>query len=362
VIRVAFDMRDPIRSGIARVARCMPQAFAAGNSAAEFEITVAGPPHALADLGVDRWVGRPRVVPWEAGRLSPWSDLSWPAVDRAVGDAVWYFPHWDMPWLARPRRSVALVNDVIPLVVPGATSRARSVLARRWIRRSALKATRVAVSTAYTRTELVEIWPDLADRTRVVPLGVDGRFFSTPIPLPPAIRSLAEAPFMLSVGNRKAHKNLAMGPEVLARVAGIHWIVVGEFFPAWDAVIQRAAKLGVANRIHVLESQPDEVVHALYAGAVCLFFPSRNEGFGLPILEALAAGSRVVIGRAGASVEVLGGHGAVCDLDDADAFASAVQDALRAGPPGKAGRSHAMTFTWERSARVLAEIVREIAR
>src|SRR5690349_9091354 len=263
-------MRDPVRSGIARVARCMPQAFTAADDSGEFEVTVAGPPRTIAELGAGRWRRPPRVVPWDAGRLSAASALSWPGVNRAVGDATWYFPHWDVPWLAHPRRSIVLISDVIPLVVPGATSNMRRLVARQWIRRTAVKASRVAISTEFARSELIDIWPDLAGKIRVVPLGVGPQFFGTPSPLPEPL----------------------------------------------DAVAQRAAALGVTNRIHVLGGQPDSVVHGLYAGAACLFFPSRNEGFGLPILEALAAGTRVVIGRAGASMEVLGGHGTACGLDD----------------------------------------------
>jgi alpha-1,3-rhamnosyl/mannosyltransferase len=363
VIPVAFDMRDPIRSGIARVARCMARAFVAGNNASEFGVTLAGPSAPLARLGVDGWgCHSPDVVAWDASRLSPWADLQWPAVARRTKGAVWYFPHWDVPWLARPARSVVLVSDVIPLMVPGATSALRRKVARTWIRRSALKATRVAVSTQFTRSELLGIWPDLAGRVTVIPLGVAPEFFNVPAALPDTLRVIAElGPFMVSVGNRKPHKNLMMGPEVLARVPGIRWIVVGESFGGWDAVMERAATLGVTDRIHVLAPQPDAVVHALYAQAACLFFPSRNEGFGLPILEALASGTHVVAGAAGASIEVLGGHGAVCGLDDPDAFAAAVSAVVSAGPPSSAGRSHAATYSWERSAHILAGVVREIA-
>lgn len=341
----------------------MARAFAEQDAAGEFDVAVAGPRDSLTGLGVERWGNRPtQVVNWDADRLSPWADLGWRKVDAATSGAHWYFPHWDVPWLARPRRSIVLVSDVIPLVVPGATSLLKRKIAERWIRRSAEKATRVVLSTAFTRSELIAIWPDLAGKATVLPLGVDDRFFGAPPPLPEWISRRARgAPFMISVGNRKPHKNLAMGPEVLARVPEIHWIVVGEEFAGWDAVLDRAAKLGVAGRIHVLGSQPDEVIHGLYSAAVCLFFPSRNEGFGLPILEALAAGTRVVAGRAGASVEVLAGHGHACDLDDPEDFASAVSAALHAGPPGPEGRSHAANFTWERSARVLAGLFREIA-
>ena len=119
--------------------------------------------------------------------------------------------------------------------------------------------------------------------------------------------------------------------------------------------------LGVSERIRVMAPQPDTVLRELYATAACLFFPSRNEGFGLPILEALASGTRVVSGAAGASIEVLGGHGAVCDLDDPVAFAKAVRSAVDAGPPDASGRLYAATFTWERTAARIATLIDEIA-
>lgn len=332
--------------------------------AREYDATLCGPADRLNELGAGTWGSHPsRFVPWGAGRLSLSADLSWPKVTASVGDAVWYFPHWDMPWLARPRRSIVLVNDVIPIIVPGATSPAKREIARRWIRWSGIRASRIAVSTEFTRAEVLELWPDFESRIHVVPLGVDQRFFAEPDPLGGELASLAgRGPFMLSVGNRKVHKNLIMGPEVLSRVPDLEWIVMGEAFGGWDAVAARAAELGVADRMHVLPSQPDAVLHSLYAAAACLFFPSRHEGFGLPVLEALASGTRVVAGAAGASTEILGGFGAVCPVDDADAFAAAVEDAVRSGRPGPAGRQHAARFTWARSAEKVAELVRSVAR
>jgi glycosyltransferase involved in cell wall biosynthesis len=351
-----------VRSGIARVARCMARAFASSEEAGAFDLTFAGPLDRLRDVGADRWGRRPaRLVPWDSGRLSLTANFTWPGVRRNVGSAIWYFPHWDVPWLAAPRRSVVLVSDVIPIVVPGATTPLRRELAKRWIRYSAASATRAVVSTEFTKGEVIDLWPDLADRISVIPLGVDPVFFGSPAPLPGDLQRLAEsAPFMLSVGNRKAHKNLAIGPEVLARVPGINWVVVGEAFRGWDAVMMRATALGVRHRIHVLEPRPDEEIHSLYAAASCLLFPSRAEGFGLPVLEALASGTRVVAGAAGATREILSGHGAVCDPDDPDAFAAAVSAAVAAGPPADEGRRHAALFTWDRAAARLRETIRSI--
>jgi glycosyltransferase involved in cell wall biosynthesis len=364
VIPVAFDMRDPVRSGIARVARSMARAFVERDVAADYVASFCGPARQLEELGAGTWGGRSsQIIPWDVARFSGQAELSWPRVRMSVRESVWYFPHWDMPWIARPQRAIVLINDVIPIIVPGATTQLRREIARRWIRWSGIRARRIAVSTEFTKGEVLELWPDFAGKIHVVPLGVDPLFFGVPAPLPDALAKLAAAgPFMLSVGNRKSHKNLIMGPEVLSRLPDVRWVVMGESFPGWDEVAERAAKLGVAGRMHVLAPQPDAVLHSLYATAACLFFPSKNEGFGLPILEALASGTQVVAGAAGASMEILGGFGTVCPVSDADAFASGVQQALRSGPPGEVARGHAATFSWERSAGKLAKLVQSVAR
>jgi glycosyltransferase involved in cell wall biosynthesis len=358
---VAFDLRDPDRSGIARVARSMAREFTR-LARDRFEVTLCGPATVLERLGVAEW-GPANVVDWPAGRLSLEAERTWGRVKRAAGPGTWYFPHWDAPFHAFPNRSVVTVHDLTGLRVPGATSLIRREISRLWIRQSARRATRIIVGTAFSRDEIGSEWPDLTERIRIVPHGVEPRFFGEPPPLSGNLARIAnQGPFMLSVGNRKPHKNLVMGPEVLRRLPHLKWIVVGERFRGWENVPDLARKLGVTDRIHVVDPQPDSVLHGLYRAAGCLFFPSRHEGFGLPVLEALAAGTRVVAGRAGATVEVLGGHGAICPVDDADCFAAAVEKAVSAGaPPPPAGKSHAASFTWSRSATMLADIADEIA-
>jgi glycosyltransferase involved in cell wall biosynthesis len=340
----------------------MARAFLARANASEFDTALCGPADRIHALGLSAAAQGPHhLVHWSAGRLDPAAELSWSKVSRQVGRATWYFPHWDMPWIARPSRSVILLSDVIPLRIRGATSRTRTAIARQWMRWTGKRATRIVVSTAHTRREVLEIWPDFDVKLSVIPLAVDRLFFSTPSMLPPEVSEwLQGAPYMVSVGNRKPHKNLTMGPEVLSRVSDIKWVIAGEPFKGANAIEDNARALGVRDRILVLSPQSDSVIHALYANAACLFFPSRSEGFGLPILEALASGTHVVSGDAGACVEVLGGHGSVCPVDDAESFAAAVRRVLTNGPPGAGGRAHAATFTWERSADLLATIIKDI--
>ncbi len=365
MIPVAFDLRDPVRSGIARVARSLARAFV-HQSNGRFKVTLAGPRAALHEIGAHEWGRqngpdnqRPRIVDWDADRYSARAEVAWGGVRRDVGDASWYFPHWDVPWHALPKTFVVTIHDLGHLRLPN-VSVARRALARRWIRRAASHAGRITAVTRFTQRELLAKWPDLKDKIEVVPNGIDERFFAAPQPLPQAIASLLPAgPFMLSVGNLKTHKNLIAGPDVLASVPGLHWVLVGEEFPDWHAVDERAQQLGVASRMRVLGQQSDDILHALYHRAGCLFFPSRHEGFGLPILEALACGTPVVAGDAEGSAETLGSAGWLCNLDEPADFAAAVCAAIETGRHADRvarGIARAREFTWEASAARLASI------
>jgi glycosyltransferase involved in cell wall biosynthesis len=359
VIPVAFDLRDPLRSGIARVARSLAQSFAA-QSSGRFRITLAGPTRELNELGAGSWSDVARMVNWDADRYSPRADLSWLRVMKEAGPSIWYFPHWDVPWLSVPEKFVVTVHDLAHLNLDfSATKRA---VAKAWIRRSTHRARRIVTVSDYTRRELVARWPRLAEKINVIPNGVDERFFQIPAPLPIDVADkLPSAPTMLSVGNLKAYKNLIMGTEVLARIPGLHWVIVGEWFPDWSEVEDRARALGVEQRMVVLGRQTDEVLHALYHRVDCLFFPSLHEGFGLPIVEALASETPVVAGDAAGSLETLGDAGIVVRGNSVDGYVRGVSDAIASrGSGAEQRRDRARKFSWSRGAERLIRIIEQV--
>ena len=289
MIPVAIDLRDPVRSGIARVARSLARALL-DDAGDRFSVTLAGPVAALEQLGARQWGrGAARLVQWDAPRYSPRAELSWRRVRRETGEAVWYFPHWDIPWTATPRRFVVTVHDLNHVLAPDSVPLARQLLARLWMRRAVSRARTVAVVSDYTAADVKRTWPHIAHKVALVSNGVEPRFLQPPPPLPEHIASRVQGqPWMLSVGILRHLKNLARGVDVLAAIPNLRWVVVGELFSDWDDVVRMARAANVADRIVHLAPQPDDTLHALYASASCLFFPSRREGFGLPIIEAFA--------------------------------------------------------------------------
>jgi glycosyltransferase involved in cell wall biosynthesis len=360
VIPVAFDLRDPLRSGIARVARSLARSFAE-QSRGRFRLTLAGPRDQLAELEASAWPDVTQVVHWDAERYSARAEVTWPHVRNVAGASIWYFPHWDVPWLFSPGKFVVTVHDLAHLKLD--FSRAKRALARSWIRRTTSRARRIITVSDYTRRELEGRWPELNQKIDVIPNGADDRFFRSAPSLPSDISKKlpGNASVMLSVGNLKSYKNLIMGVEVLARLPELWWVVVGEWFPDWRAVEARAIELGVTSRMVVLGRQSDDVLHALYHRASCLFFPSLHEGFGLPIVEALASGTPVVAGDAPGTIETLGDAGIVCRGNSADAYVLGVTDAIATRNSGvERRRERAREFSWSRGAERLIRIVEQV--
>jgi alpha-1,3-rhamnosyl/mannosyltransferase len=217
-----------------------------------------------------------------------------------------------------------------------------------WHRRSGTLALRgaarvadaiVAVS-AFTRDELVELLGVPPERVRVVPNGVDAVFD----PSGPA----AEGSYVLAVGTLEPRKNLGAAVEA-ARLAGLELRVAGA--PGWGGVDVP----GWAGR------PSDDELAALYRGARCLVYPSLYEGFGIPVLEAMACGTPVVTSRGGATEEVAGGAAVLVDATDPEAIAAGIADAERRREELVArGHERARGFTWQHAANLVEALWREL--
>ncbi|MEJ7584268.1 MAG: glycosyltransferase family 1 protein [Acidimicrobiales bacterium] len=205
-----------------------------------------------------------------------------------------------------------------------------------------------------------------ADRLRLVPLGV--RPIGTTAAEVAAVRAKhgLDGPYVLSVGTAEPRKNLARLMEAFATPTlddrAIDLVVVG---PAgWqDGTAAAAARLG--HRLRPLGFVPPAELAALYAGAEVFAYPSLWEGFGLPVLEAMAQGVPVVTSEATAMAEVAGDRGAVLvDPLDPEAIAtgltSVLDDPALADRLRTVGHERVAAHTWERTAELTAAAYAEL--
>jgi glycosyltransferase involved in cell wall biosynthesis len=197
----------------------------------------------------------------------------------------------------------------------------------------------VAVSE-FTKGEIVELVRVPAERVRVVPNGVDDVFT--------ADGPAAEGDYVLAVATLEPRKNLERVVEA-ARLAGADLRVVGA--RGWGGV-------DVAGWVGEI---PDSELASLYRGARCVVYASLYEGFGLPVLEAMASGTPVVTSRGTATEEVAGGAAVLVDPIDAESIAAGIADAQARGDElVRAGLERAREFTWQRAADGVEELWGEL--
>lgn len=290
--------------------------------------------------------------------ITAWLDLVWyPWLGRNRAAArkadVYHVPAPRGP-LFRGRLPVVItIHDLVPFHFPETMTRWSRVYSRATHRRMAAVADRIICPSHDTARDIVELLGVDEKRIRVIPMGVDAYFFgAVPTTEAPAV------PYVLFVGTQEHRKNLQRledAVEELRRRGFPHELVLAGA-DAWGDV-----KIG-KSFVRQVGRVDDAQLRQLYAGAACLAIPSLHEGFGLPALEAMAAGTPVVAGRAGALPEVTGDAAVLVDPLDTSDIALGLGRAIMAGTAERdAGRRRAALFTWEKTAAATLAVYRELA-
>jgi glycosyltransferase involved in cell wall biosynthesis len=275
-------------------------------------------------------------------------------------DALWY--PFALPRSARgldvlhcpsfrgPLRSrtplVVTVHDLAVLRHPDAFNRWTRTYSSVVVPRVVRAAERVIAVSEFTKRELVELLGVAEERIRVVPNAVEGPF------IPDGPR--AEGDYVLAVGTLEPRKNLPRLVDATRRT-GHELRIVGA--RGWG-------DLGVSagDDVRFLGFVPDEELARLYRGSLCVAYPSLYEGFGIPVLEALACGAPVVTSEGSAMAEVAGDAAVLVDPRDVDAIAAGIAEAIaRRDELARLGPERARRYTWDASAEATVAVYRELA-
>ena len=319
----------------------------------------------LESLGLD-WaeLGPPRLpvaLLYDAWAYTPMFPVE-RAFGRGSGKTMPDLVHFTAPLVPGGGRLpvTATLHDVFPLSAPETfTARGRRLMSRS-LRHLSRRATQIGCSSQATRAECIQLGFD-RERLTTIPLGVrvepsDAQEAPDRMGSGLADRFDLRRPFVLWVGTLEPRKNLAavlsLAPMLDAR--GTDLVLVGP--DGWSGAADQVNKAVAAGRgaIKWLGRVETEDLAALYAEAQLFVFPSLAEGFGLPVVEAMAHGTAVVTSRGTATEEAGGGCVALVDPHDHVELGHSVQrlldDAAERSRMAEAGLVHAAAQTWDRCA------------
>jgi glycosyltransferase involved in cell wall biosynthesis len=288
---------------------------------------------------------------------------------QAGVDVLWS-PGYTAPFRA-PCPQAVTIHDVQYRHHPEDFSRAELAAMRLFVWISCRRARGVITASRNSADDLARLNGVPPERIAVTPYGVS-EFFTAPEAEARRRTLTAEAgvraPFILTVANSYPHKNLAGLVAAFARIEkdSPHDLVVVGHARRGEAEVQTAMRL-VADpaRVRRLRGVPPELLRALYQSAELFVFPSLFEGFGLPVIEAMAAGAPVACSDIPTLREVAGDAAAFFDPRDAESTAEALrallEDPQQRDTLAARGRERARAFTWERTARATREVFLRLA-
>jgi glycosyltransferase involved in cell wall biosynthesis len=309
--------------------------------------------------------------PWHPPTNLGWVTVGIPRAARRASVDLIHSPAYTGP-LRAAVPTVLTIHDVSYERHPEWYPYRRDWLRRTFYRRSARAAAHILTVSEFSRGEIAAAYGISPDRLTVAPLGASEIFGKGDAPLSVSLPEGVARPFLLHVGDLHERRNLSIVVHALMdarrRLAppSLSLVLAGVDRGVGDRLAAVAADDGAAEAVIRLGAVSEPTLRSLYHGAVALVYPSRYEGFGLPLVEAMASGTPVLASRAASIPEVVGESGILLDPDDptrwADAIVHVMSDPVLRARLRADGLTRAAMFTWERTARITLDVYRRVAQ
>jgi glycosyltransferase involved in cell wall biosynthesis len=291
-----------------------------------------------------------------------WQKVRWPPVELVSGGIdLSHGTNFMMLPSRAPR--VATIHDLAFVLHPSTVKPALRHTLMDQVPKALRDCVAVIVPSDYVKGRVLEAFGADGSKVHVIPEGVRDEFWET--------RAASgdpgsHEPFILWAGTHEPRKNLKTVLEAFSTViesrADLRLVLCGP--PGDERVSKEIESLGISSRVDLKGYVSDLELATLMSRALCFLFPSIDEGFGLPALEAMAAGTPVIAGRAGALPEVVGEAALLVEPTDSQAIAEGViriaeSEKLR-DDLAALGKKRASAFTWDAAAARTLDLYRTI--
>lgn len=375
--RIAIDCTPACQQsgGIGRYVRELIAALPALDQTTSYRLFVSGASRPMPLPPVANFIWKPTPIPprWLA---RVWHRARMPIPIEVFTGQIDLFHATDfvLPPTLPSTRTLLTVHDLSFVRVPQAASPPLRAYLNRVVPRSVKMADHILADSQATKDDLQELYDTAADKITVLYSGVSNHFQPvTDEALLERVKAkyrLTGIDYLLSVGTVQPRKNYSRVIRALASLrqqgCDLHYAIAGGKGWLEDEMRQTIAETKLGDAVHLLGFVDDDDLPALYSAARMLVIPSLYEGFGLPILEAMACGVPVIASNLSSLPEIVGKAGILVDPLDIDAIGDAIlrieSDSRRRAFLIDAGRRQAKQFTWEKSARRLKSIYEGLLR
>lgn len=285
-----------------------------------------------------------------------WTERVLPQLRQSSNDLI-FSPVPEAPLFSC--RKIIVVHDLIPLRTDTASWKLKlyfELYVLKVIRRAEL----IITDSEATRRDLAELAGLRDDRVRVVPLGVNFERF-----VPNALTTKQR--YLIYVGRHDRYKNIARALDAFSQLNDreLYFHIVGPEHPIETSILkEHCLRLGIEHRVIFASYVSDEHLVKLIRGALALVHLSAYEGFGLTVLEAMAAGTAVVCSRADAISEVVGSAALQCNPQSTAEVVAALNtvtlDSSSRIDLEQRGLAHARHYSWDQTRRKMTDIIRDI--
>jgi len=325
-------------------------------------------------LQTEKVAGGTRTVGLRASRFLPglltFGQIEIARISRQKKLALVHDPTGCAPLLLTGAKRVVTIHDMIPYIYPETSTRLDWLIYHIWLPLIVQRLDSIITVSKQSKRDILRYLPVQPEKITVIPAAASTSYQR--MNRPQIEQALSHHgirfPYILYVGSIQARKNLVRLLEAYAQVCNWsqNWklVIVGAAHWKYSSVFETLERLKLTANVHFTGYAAESDLPALYNGASLFVFPSLYEGFGLPVLEAMACGTPVITSNCSSLPEVAGDAAILVNPTDIDALAFAIRQVLEqpdlALSMQEKGIAQAQQFSWEQSARRTKEVYERV--